>query len=81
MMALQLGMGIRYYIFTDKVRPFVQAGVGFLRFFSFSSQQGNDCAEPIVFFVFRCLVDDLGRLCTRRWWVHGGLLARRLGHR
>ena len=34
---VQGGMGIRYVIFTDRVRPYIELGLSYLRLFSFAS--------------------------------------------
>lgn len=48
MLGVEGNINIRYYAFTDRVRPYLQAGVGFLRLFTFSGAAEDTCDIPDV---------------------------------
>jgi hypothetical protein len=43
LLGVQGMMGFRYVIFTDKVRPYLQLSLSYLRLFSFASAAGDSC--------------------------------------
>ncbi|MEO0812300.1 MAG: hypothetical protein AAFY60_05505 [Myxococcota bacterium] len=40
-------MGVRYVIATDRVRPYVQLSLSYMRLFSFAGQAGDTCADNL----------------------------------
>lgn len=36
-------IGVRYVILTDRIRPYVQAGISYMRVFSFTGEADNNC--------------------------------------
>lgn len=46
-MGLEGQMGVRYFIATDRVRPYIQAALSYQRLFSFAGQAGNTCIDSL----------------------------------
>jgi hypothetical protein len=40
---VEVGLGLRYVFFTDQVRPYMQAGLSYMRLMSFSSNASDTC--------------------------------------
>ncbi|MBI3179546.1 MAG: hypothetical protein HYZ27_07775 [Deltaproteobacteria bacterium] len=43
LLGIQGSIGMRYIIVTDRIRPYVQVALSYLRLMSFTSQSGQDC--------------------------------------
>jgi hypothetical protein len=43
LLGIQGGIGIRYFVLTDRVRPYLQAGVSYMRLFTFTSKADETC--------------------------------------
>ncbi|MBI5509949.1 MAG: hypothetical protein HY903_14430 [Deltaproteobacteria bacterium] len=48
LLGVQAGIGLRYVIFTDNVRPYVQLGLSYLRLMSFTDLASQDCTADVV---------------------------------
>lgn len=48
LLGVQGAMGIRYVIFTDRFRPYVQFSMSYLRLFSFSDQADSECEAGVA---------------------------------
>jgi len=48
LLGVQGEIGVRYVVFTDRVRPYIQLGLSYLRIFTFSSLAGTDCGTSAV---------------------------------
>ncbi len=44
LLGIQGSIGMRYVIVTDRIRPYIQVGLSYLRLMSFTSQAGADCS-------------------------------------
>jgi hypothetical protein len=49
LMAVQGQLGVRYVIFTDRFRPYVQGALSFMHLFSFSAAASNACTGGITY--------------------------------
>lgn len=49
LLAVQGAIGVRYYIFTDRFRPYVQSSLSFMHLFSFTSAADDSCLGGISF--------------------------------
>ena len=47
--AIQGQMGVRYVIFTDRIRPYVQGALSYMHIFSFSSLSNNTCTSAATY--------------------------------
>lgn len=47
-LGLQGILGLRYYILTDRIRPYVQLGVSYQRLFGFESKSNDTCTDPVL---------------------------------
>ena len=63
-------MGLRYYFLTDRVRPYFQGGLSFLRLFSFTSQSSTSCDSSIYSDVGLCGTGDAGSTNAENYLPH-----------
>jgi hypothetical protein len=48
LLGVQGSMGVRYFIFTDRVRPYLQFGLSYLRLISFKDAASSDCTDGVA---------------------------------
>ena len=48
LLGVEAGIGVRYIIFTDRVRPYLQLSLSYLRLFTFADAAGADCSGADV---------------------------------
>ena len=66
-MGVQMAVGLRYYLLTDRFRPYIQAGFSYLKLLSFTSKADNTCSNTTL-----C---DTGRSNLDNFLPHGNIPA------